>query len=179
MLDADRLVGLMAEPERRRVVAALILEAGDVDHLVDVTGLSSRVVIDALDRLIAGGLVERDRAGMHVVLEESFKLAARAAAPEPRASEHPDQPEDHRRVLDQAIVDGRLVNLPTKRSKRLVVLERLAQEFEPGQHYSERAVNAALRRFDEDVAALRRYLVDEGFLDRSSGEYWRSGGRVT
>jgi hypothetical protein len=27
-------------------------------------------------------------------------------------------------------------------------------------------------------AALRRYLVDEGFLDRDHGRYWRTGGRV-
>ncbi|MGH9192666.1 MAG: DUF2087 domain-containing protein [Acidimicrobiales bacterium] len=39
-------------------------------------------------------------------------------------------------------------------------------------------VNAILRRFHEDVASLRRFLVDEGFLDRASGEYWRSGGGV-
>jgi hypothetical protein len=35
-----------------------------------------------------------------------------------------------------------------------------------------------LRRFHPDVAALRRYLVDEGFLDREAGVYWRAGGRV-
>ncbi|MBD0322694.1 MAG: DUF2087 domain-containing protein [Aldersonia sp.] len=25
---------------------------------------------------------------------------------------------------------------------------------------------------------LRRFLVDDGFLDRAEGEYWRAGGRV-
>ena len=29
-----------------------------------------------------------------------------------------------------------------------------------------------------DYAALRRYLVDEEFLSRSHGEYWRTGGTV-
>ena len=32
--------------------------------------------------------------------------------------------------------------------------------------------------FFNDHAALRRYLVDEGFLDRDHGVYWRAGGRV-
>ncbi|HEV7148233.1 MAG TPA: DUF2087 domain-containing protein [Pedococcus sp.] len=32
--------------------------------------------------------------------------------------------------------------------------------------------------FHDDVAALRRYLVDEGFLDRRDGQYWRAGGSV-
>ena len=54
----------------------------------------------------------------------------------------------------------------------------LAQEFEVGMRYSERQVNAILRRFHDDVAALRRYLVDEEFLSRESGRYWRSGGTV-
>jgi hypothetical protein len=29
----------------------------------------------------------------------------------------------------------------------------------------------------DDVAALRRYLVDDGFVDRDAGEYWRTGDR--
>jgi hypothetical protein len=29
-----------------------------------------------------------------------------------------------------------------------------------------------------DVAALRRYLVDEGLLTREAGVYWRNGGWV-
>lgn len=74
--------------------------------------------------------------------------------------------------------DGTLHTIPTKHSKRLVVLDRLAQEFEPGQHYEEAEVNLVLRRIHPDCAALRRYLVENGFLDREAGVYWRSGGTV-
>jgi len=178
MLDAVRLVRLLAEPERRRVIAALTLEAGDVDHVIAVTGLATREVVDALDRLVKSGLVEQGSDGTYVVVEASFKAAARASEVAAVSTEHADEPESHRRILDASIVDGRLVHLPTKRAKRLVVLERLAQEFEIGKRYIEREVNATLRRYDDDVATLRRYLVDERFLDRADGEYWRSGGRV-
>ncbi len=74
--------------------------------------------------------------------------------------------------------DGSLTDIPTRLRKRLVVLDHLAQEFEPGEKYDETAVNTRLRAFHPDVAALRRYLVDEGFLDRADGLYWRSGGSV-
>ncbi|HET6667265.1 MAG TPA: DUF2087 domain-containing protein [Intrasporangium sp.] len=74
--------------------------------------------------------------------------------------------------------DGSLTDIPTRLRKRLVVLDHLAQEFEPGERYDEAAVNVRLRAFHPDVAALRRYLVDEGFLDRADGLYWRSGGTV-
>ncbi len=85
---------------------------------------------------------------------------------------------DERRVLDTFIQEGRLVRVPAKRSKRLVVLDHLAQRFEPGRTYPEAEVDAALVAFHADYPALRRYLVDEGFLARESNVYWRTGGTV-
>lgn len=81
-------------------------------------------------------------------------------------------------LLSRFVKDGRLMTIPTVHSKRLVVLDWLAQEFDPGRHYSEAAVNLILGQRHADTAALRRYLVDEGFLDRADGQYWRSGGTV-
>ena len=74
--------------------------------------------------------------------------------------------------------DDRLVQIPRQRKKRLLLLDLLAQQFDPGVHYSEREVNEILRRFNPDTAALRRYLVDDEFMEREAGEYWRAGGSV-
>ncbi|MGZ4626909.1 MAG: DUF2087 domain-containing protein [Kineosporiaceae bacterium] len=74
--------------------------------------------------------------------------------------------------------DGRLTAIPAKHAKRLVILDHVAQRFEPGERYPETEVNNRLRAAHPDVAALRRYLVDEGFLSREAGVYWRSGGTV-
>ena len=57
-------------------------------------------------------------------------------------------------------------------------LDELVRVFEPGIRYPEREVNALLAVWHPDVAALRRYLVDEGLLTREAGVYWRSGGYV-
>jgi hypothetical protein len=81
------------------------------------------------------------------------------------------------RVLSNFMsADGRLHTIPTKHSKLLVVLDRLSQEFEPGRTYPEQEVNETLLRFHPDYAALRRYLVENQFLTREGGRYWRSGG---
>ncbi|MGF1597798.1 MAG: DUF2087 domain-containing protein [Acidimicrobiales bacterium] len=181
LLDARRLVGLLAEDDRRRVVAALILDAGDAEAVARATGLELRAVVDALERLRAAGLVEVGADGVNVVLEGAFRSAARAeaAAAAPAPGPGTDGPAGEReRLLARCFVDGRLVHLPRRRAKRLIVLDALAQEFDPGVHYGERQVNAVLRRFDDDVATLRRYLVDEHLLDRAGGEYWRAGGTV-
>jgi hypothetical protein len=87
-------------------------------------------------------------------------------------------PVEAAKVLRSFVQDGRLTRIPTTRSKRLVVLDRLAQDFEPGRRYRERTVNVILERWHPDAASVRRYLVDEGFLTREAGEYWRTGGSV-
>jgi hypothetical protein len=85
-------------------------------------------------------------------------------------------PADQRRLLTPFVHDGRVVIIPSKQAKRLALLDWLAQEFEPGRHYSEQMVNLVLGQRHADTAALRRALVDEGFLDREAGQYWRAGG---
>lgn len=74
--------------------------------------------------------------------------------------------------------DGRIAALPARHSRRRMLLAEVAQAFEPGIRYPERDVNQVLGAIFPDVATLRRRLVDEQFLDRDRGEYWRIGGPV-
>ncbi|MGH8977132.1 MAG: DUF2087 domain-containing protein [Acidimicrobiia bacterium] len=177
LFEPRELVGLLADEDRRRVFAALVLDATDVAGIRAASGLDARAAGRALQRLIDSGLVVRGDDGTHHLLGEAFALAARAEAERaPPTSEHADAPEDRARVLRAFVRDGRLLSVPTARSKRLIVLDWLVQRFEPGRHYPESMVNLVLAEAHPDTAALRRYLVDEGMLDREGGEYWRSGG---
>lgn len=178
-VSARALVGLLADPARRAVFAALVLGDDELAPIARRTGLELRQVSAALDRMARVGLVEDLGDGHHLLLAQAFELVARAEAPTRPPTAFGDEPDDRRRVLDQAFRQGRLVHFPTKRSRRLIVLDHVAQHFEPGQRYTERQVNALLAPVDPDVAALRRYLVDERFLDRADGWYWRSGGTVS
>jgi hypothetical protein len=72
--------------------------------------------------------------------------------------------------------NGQLLAIPRQRAVRLAVLDLLARQFEPGRRYTEKNVNAVLSQYHPDFCALRRYLVDEEFLGRSEGMYWRVGG---
>jgi hypothetical protein len=73
---------------------------------------------------------------------------------------------------------GRIQTMPARRSRRRLLLDEVAQVFEPGIRYPEPVVNQLLSAIYSDCATLRRYLVDEGFMDRAGGEYWRIGGPV-
>ena len=75
--------------------------------------------------------------------------------------------------------DGRIALLPAKRTRRRMLLNEVAQAFEPGPRYPEAVVDEILKPLFDDHCALRRHLVEEDFMSRTpSGQYWRSGGTV-
>ncbi|HEV2374391.1 MAG TPA: DUF2087 domain-containing protein [Streptosporangiaceae bacterium] len=74
--------------------------------------------------------------------------------------------------------NGRIETMPAKQSRRRLLLDQIAQAFEPGVRYPESHVSEFLADLHHDYAALRRYLVDEEFLSRAEGQYWRIGGTV-
>lgn len=180
---AATILGLLADEDRLRVVAALALGARTVEEVAAATSLDVPHAGRALSRLTTGGLVEAvgdgHRDGYRLV-REAFR-EARETLPAPAADESPGEsglgPEADR-VLRSFLREGRLVSIPVPRAKRLVVLDYLAGQFELGEAYPEKDVNERLRAFHPDVAALRRYLVDEQFLARRDGFYWRIGGTV-
>ena len=167
-MDTATIVGLLAEPDRRRVFAALVLGARTPQDVAAMARLDARAVAKAVQKLQSAGLVDHTLQ----VRGELIKLAAVQAAPAPDTTE----------VVDRFVRGDRLLSLPAQESKRRLVLDRVAQSFEPGRRYAERDVDAVLATWTADAeidrVTLRRYLVDDGFLDRTDGEYWRAGGSV-
>jgi hypothetical protein len=190
------LVALLAEPDRLRALAAVTLGATTLPEVAERAELEPRVAARALSRLVAGGLLEGEAGKGYRVRTEALQAAARppageadAAGAEARGTEAgvpTGTPEAE--VLRRFVHNGRLLAMPAARAKRLVVLDHLARLFEPGRRYPESEVNELLGRYHPDYAMLRRYLVDESFLDRedepapggsrSVKVYWRSGGTV-
>ena len=72
--------------------------------------------------------------------------------------------------------DGRLTSLPRRRALLDAACEFLAERFVPGRRYAEREVNDILAADAPDPATLRRLLVDNGYLERQAGWYWRQPG---
>jgi hypothetical protein len=177
------LLALLAEPDRLKALAAVALGAGPLGEVAERAGLEPKAAARAVSRLVAGGLLEGEAAKGYRVRAETLRSASR-----PPADEAEDAEEPGNQVLRRFIHNGRLLAMPASHSKRLVILDYLAGLFEPGRRYPEPEVNELLGRYHPDYAMLRRYLVDDGFLDRAdepapSGSrsvkvYWRTGGTV-
>jgi hypothetical protein len=179
-VDPAAFLKLLLDPDRLAVVGAVARGPRDVEAIAATTGVERRTVLETVAALRTAGVVEQHEDGAVALDPAALRaLAERLPQPEP-----PDPRVFHGMTAEESEVlarffrGDRLVEIPSSLSKRRVVLQRLALEFEPGRRYPEREVNERLQRFHPDHASLRRYLVDDGLLTRAGGEYWRSGGRV-
>lgn len=168
------LCGLLAESDRLRAYAAVVLGATTSAEVAEKARLSPKAAVKALQRLIGAGLVDQSMTADPAV----FKEAARRAAPKEPVTALDEDPERDA-VLRAFVRDDRLTGLPSGFRKIGIVVGHIAERsFEPGVIYDEKQVNEVLKGWHADHAALRRYLIDTGVMSREEGRYRRSGGRV-
>ena len=178
MIDPAEYLRIVLDPVRLAVLGAAAVGPVDAGTLADGLGVQAKTVLRAIVKLQEAGLLDEEHS---LEVGTLRRLGSQLPAIEGAASSVTAGPwdEEEATVLRRFFDGTRLTQIPAQRSKRLVILERLAQEFEPGLRYAERDVNFALQLWHPDYAALRRYLVDEGFLTRADGVYWRTGGRFS
>lgn len=178
--DAASLLALLVAGDRLPVVAALVLGAASLPDIAERSGVPLRDVQRVLTRLESAGLASVDDNAWRLHTDVLREAVMRNPWPAPRGPgvEISDDEAAASAVLRAFFRDGRLLRIPAHRSKRRAVLDHLARDFEPGLRYSEVEVNEKLSAYHPDYAALRRYMVEEDFLARENGVYWRSGGTV-
>jgi RimJ/RimL family protein N-acetyltransferase len=176
-MDHEGFARLCLDPVRLAALGRAAEGSVRADALARTMGIRRREALQAIADLRLAHLVDDDG---HLIDDELHSIAATLRGPEPAspAIVVGEWSDAEVKILQSFFSGERLTTIPSHRAKRSVVLERLAQDFEPGVRYDERAVSAQLRSYNDDYAALRRYLVDEGLMTRSDGVYWRSGGRV-
>jgi hypothetical protein len=175
-LDPSQFLSLVVDRVRLAILGHAAVDRVDPEALAAALGVDRKRVLKEIAALEGAGLMI-DGA---LIPEALWEVASARPGPEEASDSVVEGPwdEEETRILRAFFTGDRLERIPEKHAKRLVVLERLAMEFEPGVRYQEAEVNFRLQLFHADHAALRRYLVDEGFMTREEGVYWRSGGRL-
>ncbi len=173
--DAASLVRAVLDPVRLAVLAAAHEGPLSIEDLTNRTGATKRQIAEAIGYLATAGFLDDEHRLDIAVFHE---IAAELPGDSPTDLTGPWTDEEAR-VLGRFFDGDRLKRIPSSAAKRRLVLERIAMRFEPGVRYHERDVNFSIQLIYADYAAVRRWLIDEGFMDRADGAYWRIGGRTT
>ena len=198
MMDVVPLFKALADEKRIRIVALLSTRALSVEEVAAAVDLTPATVSHHLALLREAGLVEATHQQYYTVYRFRQQPLLDAMRTLVEQSPTPELDEDlakyDQKVLRDYLVDGKLKTIPTQRKKRDVLLRYLAQQFEPGRVYTEKEVNQILVDYHDDVATLRRELVQDNpqlvgigaaslrqqdgqvagrLLARKNGRYWR------
>jgi predicted transcriptional regulator len=173
----------MADANRLKILGLLAQENLTVEQMSEMLKLRPSTVSHHLSKLSEVGLVSARSSSYYNVYqlenEELEAMAKRLLSDNtlPAMASGIDlDAYDQKVVSDYLLPDGKLKTIPSQRKKLEAILRFVVKEFKPGERYSEQEVNQILVKFHQDTASLRRELIVEGLLERSSGgrEYWRA-----
>ena len=178
--EAVALFKCLADRTRLQILRTLAREDAYVELLSERLGLAPSTISFHLKKLSDVGAVSSQKAQyytMYTLNRELFDHTMLSILQQ-ESDEAAVQDERERQWREKVLrsffdEDGRLRTIPAQRKKRLIVLERLSEEFERGREYSEREVNLVLADFHDDFCTLRREMVDEHLMSREDGRYRR------
>jgi len=167
----------MSDADRLRIIGLLTQQRASRADIVAKLNLPLRDVVDHLAFLEFVGVLSQKEDVYELNNDKIASLARdNLAKKRPSYVPAPDLDDKSKKVLKAYLnADGSIKQIPSQPAKLLVLLNYLTQAFAPSTNYTEKEVNQILRRFHEDTAALRRYLVDAKMLDRegNGSRYWR------
>lgn len=148
------------------------------EELAAILKLNPATVSHHLGILTSAGLLKSEKDQYYQVYSLSGELLKKTIAdvvrlPQPMMENQVQEDAFKAKVLRTFVKHGRITQIPTQLKKRMVLLEMLLESFEPGRDYPEREVNLILVEYHDDVAYLRRSLIETGFLEREHGVYRR------
>lgn len=173
-----QLFKALGHPARLLILNLLRMKPRHGEELAAILKLKPATISHHLTKLTSVGLLKHKKDQYYHtyslvgdVLEKT--LGEIVHLPQPGLTAEVQEDAYRNKVLKTFFRRGRLSQIPAQLKKRQIILEKLAQEFEPEREYSEREVNLILLDFHEDVASLRRGLVSQGLMEREKGIYRR------
>jgi len=178
--DLARLLKVIADETRLRILGAIAERPLTGKELAARLSLTPPTISHHMRKLTEAGVVvaESDAQKQFYSLNTKLLLASRRApiddstAVSQRDGKGTDADDALRAKTVRDFFDGEcLKTIPAQRKRRVIILQHLVERFDPDRTYAEREVNDLLRPAHDDVATLRRELVDYGFMQRDRGIY--------
>ncbi|HWV24809.1 MAG TPA: metalloregulator ArsR/SmtB family transcription factor [Thermomicrobiales bacterium] len=172
--DLARILKVIADETRLRILGELANGHRTGIELAHALELTPPTISHHMRKLVDAGIVTATSEAQRQIytLNTSFLLEARRTPGTDDTGKTQASPKDEReRVLRNFFEGDRLKSIPAKRKQRVIVLQHLMTWFDPSRSYEEREVNEILKTAYEDVATLRRELVDYGYMTRERGTY--------
>jgi ArsR family transcriptional regulator len=172
------LLKALGHPVRLLILNLIRAKPRHGEELATILRLNPATVSHHLAKLAEAGLVRSRKTQYYQTYSLVGNLLDRTLGeivllPLPKLSARVEEDAYRDKVMRAFFRSGRLVRIPAQLKKRQIIFQRLVQEFEPDQDYPEREVNQILVEYHDDVATLRRGLIEHHLMERKRGIFRR------
>ena len=177
--EAIKLFKALADKSRLQILKSLAIEDMYVERLAQRLDLTPATISFHLKKLSEAGAVTSFKSQYYTmyslnraVLNTGILSLILAQSDEADAQAARDAAY-RQKVIDSFFEYGKLKSIPAQRKKERIILEVIAERFEPGRVYTEREVNLIIADFHDDFCTIRRDMISEKLLDRDREGYWK------
>jgi DNA-binding HxlR family transcriptional regulator len=170
---------VFSNESRLKIIGYLANGERSVGELAQLLDLKEPTISHHLAELKSLGLVSVRAEGTTRIYQLNTKALESIskdifAQPNLAALVKPSEMTEEERILRNWVKNGKIIDIPAQEKKKQIILRWLAGQIDPERRWTEREFSDWLSQFNEDYAFLRRYLVDNGYMVREKGIYWRT-----
>ena len=169
------LLKLLADETRLEILNILLKEDSYVEKIACELSLTPATICYHLKKMEAAGVVNCSRSQFYMIYSLNREIFDKPLFELIKKDEEiVDTEEKYKKeVISNFFKYGRLIQIPTQRKKREIVLAEILKQFDVDREYGEKEVNEVILRYHEDYCTIRREMIAFGMMTRDHERYKR------
>ena len=169
------LLKLLADETRLEILNILLKEDSYVEKIACELSLTPATICYHLKKMESAGVVNCSRSQFYMIYSLNREIFDKPLFELIKKDEEiVDTEEKYKKeVISNFFKYGRLIQIPTQRKKREIVLAEILKQFDVDREYGEKEVNEVILLYHEDYCTIRREMIAFGMMTRDHERYKR------
>ena len=175
MKEKLELLKLLADETRLEILNILLKEDSYVEKIACELSLTPATICYHLKKMESAGVVNCSRSQFYIIYSLNRDIFNKPLYELIKKDDAVVDTEEKykKEVISNFFKYGRLIQIPTQRKKREIVLLEILKQFEIDREYGEKEVNEIILRYHEDFCTIRREMIAFGMMTRNHEIYKR------
>ena len=175
MKEKLELLKLLADQTRLEILNILLKEDSYVEKIACELSLTPATICYHLKKMESAGVVNCSRSQFYIIYSLNRDIFNKPLYELIKKDDAVVDTEEKykKEVISNFFKYGRLIQIPTQRKKREIVLLEILKQFEIDREYGEKEVNEIILRYHEDFCTIRREMIAFGMMTRDHEIYKR------
>ena len=169
------LLKMLADETRLEILNILLKEDSYVEKIACELSLTPATICYHLKKMESAGVVKCSRSQFYIIYSLNRDIFNKPLYELIKKDEVVVDTEEKykKEVISHFFKYGRLIQIPTQRKKREIVLHEILMQFEIDHKYNEKEVNEIILRYHDDFCTIRREMIAFGMMTRDHEIYKR------